>query len=51
MFLRFSTKKFGTSFLKALSMPPDEADAMRDAQFKFEKAMFALSKATAGVRR
>lgn len=35
----------------ALSMPPDEADAMRDAQFKFEKSMFALSKATAGVRR
>jgi len=35
----------------SLSMPPDEADALRDAQFKFEKAMFALSKATAGVRR
>lgn len=35
----------------ALSMPPEEADAMRAAQFKFEKAMFNLSKATAGVRR
>ena len=32
-------------------MPPDEADAMRDAQFKFEKAMQTCSKATAGVRR
>jgi hypothetical protein len=34
-----------------LSMLPDEADAMRDAQFKFEKAMGAISKATAGIRR
>ena len=32
-------------------MPPEEADAMRDAQFKFEKAMQTCSKATAGVRR
>lgn len=34
-----------------LSMPPDIADAMRDSQFKFEKAMSQVSKATAGVRR
>jgi hypothetical protein len=34
-----------------LSMLPDEADDMRDAQFKFEKAMGAISKATAGIRR
>mmetsp|Transcript_47045 Transcript_47045/g.47496 ORF Transcript_47045/g.47496 Transcript_47045/m.47496 type:complete len:324 (-) Transcript_47045:359-1330(-) len=35
----------------ALSMPPDIADELRDAQFKFERAAQALSKATAGVRR
>lgn len=34
-----------------LSLPPDESDAMRDAQFKFEKAMAKISKATAGIRR
>lgn len=34
-----------------LSMPPDEADTLRDAQFKFERAMQTCSKATAGVRR
>lgn len=34
-----------------LSMPPDEADDLRDAQFKFERAMAKLTKATAGVRR
>ena len=34
-----------------LSMPPDIADPMRDAQFKFEKAMQQISKATAGVSR
>jgi hypothetical protein len=32
-------------------MPPDTADAMRDGQFKFEKAMSRVAKATAGVRR
>ena len=32
-------------------MPPDEADTLRDAQFKFERAMQTCSKATAGVRR
>lgn len=34
-----------------LSMPPDIADEMRDAQFKFEKATATISKATAGIRR
>jgi hypothetical protein len=34
-----------------LSMPPDAAEEMRDAQFKFEKGIGILSKATAGVRR
>lgn len=35
----------------ALSMPPDEADELRDAQFKFERAMQKISKSVAGVRR
>jgi len=34
-----------------LSMPPDAADEMRDAQFKFEKGMAKITKATAGIRR
>jgi hypothetical protein len=34
-----------------LSMPPDIADRMRDSQFKFEKAMATITKATAGIRR
>ena len=34
-----------------LSMPPDVADDMRDAQFRFEKAMDSISKATAGYRK
>merc|ERR1712127_207941 len=34
-----------------LSMPPDEADEMRDAQFKFERAMGKVTKAVSGVRR
>ena len=32
-------------------MPPDESETMRDAQFKFERAMQKISKSTAGVRR
>jgi hypothetical protein len=40
-----------TMRILGLSMPPDEADLMRDAQFKFEKAMAMISKATAGIRR
>mmetsp|Transcript_19281 Transcript_19281/g.29211 ORF Transcript_19281/g.29211 Transcript_19281/m.29211 type:complete len:304 (-) Transcript_19281:68-979(-) len=34
-----------------LSMPPDEAEDMRDAQFKFERAVAKISKAVSGVRR
>jgi hypothetical protein len=34
-----------------LSMPPDESDDMRDAQFKFERAMSQISKATSGYRK
>jgi hypothetical protein len=32
-------------------MPPDTADAMRESQFKFERAMGQISKTTAGIRR
>ena len=35
----------------ALSMPPDIADEMRDAQFAFERAAFNINKATKGVKR
>lgn len=34
-----------------LSMPPEEADELRRAQFDFERAMARVSKATQGVRR
>ena len=34
-----------------LSMPPDEADEMRAAQFKFERAMQKVGKSVSGVRR
>ena len=34
-----------------LSMPPDYTDDMRAAQFKFEAAMFKITKATSGIRR
>lgn len=34
-----------------LSMPPDAADEMREAQYRFEGAMYVISKATAGIRR
>lgn len=34
-----------------LSMPPEEADQMRDAQLDFERAMAIFSKATQGIRR
>lgn len=34
-----------------LSMPPDIAEEMRDAQFGFERAMATISKNTAGIRR
>jgi hypothetical protein len=35
----------------SLSMPPDEAEEMRDAALKFEAAMDRIRKTTAGVRR
>lgn len=35
----------------SLSMPPDIADDLRNAQFSFEKAAAGLSKITSGVRR
>jgi hypothetical protein len=34
-----------------LSMPPETAEEMRNAQFAFEGAMAKISKATAGIRR
>jgi hypothetical protein len=34
-----------------LSMPPEIAERMQDTQYKFERAMAGVSKATAGVRR
>jgi hypothetical protein len=34
-----------------LSMPPETADEMREAQFRFEKAAATISKVTAGIRR
>lgn len=34
-----------------LSMPPDVADEMRDAQFRFERAVDSISKTTAGYRK
>lgn len=34
-----------------LSMPPDTADELREAQYDFERAMSSISKATQGVRR
>jgi hypothetical protein len=34
-----------------LSMPPDFSDDMRDAQFRFEKAMNSISKVTKGYRK
>jgi hypothetical protein len=34
-----------------LSMPPEEADVMREAQYQFERSISSLSKATNGIRR
>jgi hypothetical protein len=34
-----------------LSMPPEFADDLRESQFKFEKAMGMITKATSGIRR
>ncbi len=40
-----------TMRILGLSMPPEESEDMRAAQFKFEKAMQKITKATSGVRR
>ena len=40
-----------TMRILSLSMTPDESESMRAAQFKFEKAMQQITKATSGVRR
>ena len=34
-----------------LSMPPDDAEELQSARYKFEKAMQTISKVTAGIRR
>lgn len=34
-----------------LSMPPEEADVMREAQYEFERSIRSLSKVTGGIRR
>ena len=45
-------REFTNTFrIIGLSMPPDTADELRDAQFRFEAAMAKISKATAGIRR
>ena len=45
-------REFTNTFrILGLSMPPDTADEMRDAQFRFEAAAAKMSKATAGIRR
>jgi hypothetical protein len=45
-------REFTNTFrILGLSMPPDVADEMRDAQYRFEKAMSEISKTTAGIRR
>jgi hypothetical protein len=45
-------REFTNTFrILGLSMPPDTADEMREAQFKFEAAMAKVSKATMGIRR
>jgi len=45
-------REFTNTFrILGLSMPPEAADEMRDAQFRFEAAAAKISKATAGIRR
>ena len=45
-------REFTNTFrILGLSMPPDTADEMREAQFRFEAAAAQMSKATAGIRR
>jgi hypothetical protein len=45
-------REFTNTFrILGLSMPPEIADEMREAQFRFEAAMAKISKATMGIRR
>lgn len=45
-------REFTNTFrILGLSMPPEIADEMRDAQFQFERGMALISKTTAGIRR
>lgn len=45
-------REFTNTFrILGLSMPPDTADELREAQFRFEAAMAKISKATMGIRR
>ena len=45
-------REFTNTFrILGLSMPPEAADEMRDAQFRFEAAAAKISKATFGIRR
>jgi hypothetical protein len=45
-------REFTNTFrILGLSMPPESADEMREAQFKFEKNAQIISKTTAGIRR
>jgi hypothetical protein len=45
-------REFTNTFrIVGLSMPPDVSDAMRDAQFQFERGIGVIQKTTAGIRR
>jgi len=45
-------REFTNTFrILGLSMPPEAADEMREAQFRFEAAAAKISKATFGIRR
>jgi hypothetical protein len=45
-------REFTNTFrILGLSMPPEYADEMRDAQYKFDAAAARIVKATAGIRR
>jgi hypothetical protein len=45
-------REFTNTFrILGLSMPPDIAEEIRDAQDRFDKAMSGISKTTAGIRR
>jgi hypothetical protein len=45
-------REFTNTFrILGLSMPPDFADEILDAQYRFDKAMTGISRTTAGIRR